>query len=303
VTDPQSRVAPNKEGGFAPNYNPLVTVDTQHGLIVACDVSAQTNEDQFLVGQLERVQQDFDLAAPCREVLADGLMCSGDNLQQLAARQITLYSPSKLADPTTNPACRADPTIPVPADQWERLPAQEVTVAKGQKQSQLTKDAFVYDTTENCYWCPSGKRLDHVSTCQAQLKAGSQERRRYKSDPTACATCPLRARCLKAGADRREVSRYEHDALQEELAQRMSTANAQDKYARRRHSAERPFAMIKHHYGARRFLLRGLDRVRQEWQWLATAFNLGRLMSLLQSRAGPPPLGRTSRSDVAVGIT
>jgi hypothetical protein len=61
--------------------------------------------------------------------------------------------------------------------------------------------------------------------------------------------------------------------------------------------------MIKHHYGARRFLLRGLDRVRQEWQWLATAFNLDRLMSLFRSRAGPPLPGRTSLLDVAVGTT
>ena len=45
--------------------------------------------------------------------------------------------------------------------------------------------------------------------------------------------------------------------------------------------------MIKHHFGARRFLLRGLKQVRVEWQWLATAFNLHRLMRLIRGRAGP----------------
>jgi hypothetical protein len=303
VTDPQSRVAPNKDGGFAPNYTPLATVDTQNGLIVACDVIAQTNEDQFLVAQLESVQQDFELTVPPAEVLADGMMCSGDNLQQLEERKVTLYSPSKLADPTTNPACREDLRVPVPQDQWDRLPTQEVKGSNGRKQQQLTKDAFVYDAAEVCYWCPAGERLNKASTCQAKLKTGSLERRRYKSDADVCAACPLRERCLKAGADQREVSRYEHDDLQEDLARRMSTEDAKTKYARRRHVAERPFAMIKHHYGARRFLLRGLDRVRQEWQWLATAFNLGRLMTLLRSRAGPPAPGRTSLLDVAVGTT
>jgi transposase len=303
VTDPQSRVSPNKEGGFAPNYTPLATVDAQHGLIVACDVIAQTNEDQFLVPQLEAVQQDYRLAAPPAEVLADGLMCSGDNLRQLQDRNITLYSPSKLANPATNPAFRADLQTPVPQDQWDRLPTQEVTVSKGPKQQQLAKEAFVYDADQNCYWCPAGQRLAWASTCQAKLKTGSQERRRYKSDPQACAACLLRARCLKSGTNRREVSRYEHDDLQEALAQRMSTEAAQTKYARRRHVAERPFAMIKQHGGARQFLLRGLDRVRQEWRWLATAFNLGRLMSLFRSRAGPPRTGSHSLLDVATGIT
>jgi hypothetical protein len=304
LTDPESRIAPNKEGGFAPNYTPLATTDAQSGMIVGCDVIAQTNEDQFLVSQLENVQQDFGLASLSPEVLADGMMCTGDNLQQLSERQVTLYSPSKLADPTTNPACRADLSVPVPEEQWDLLPTQALKGADGKKQLQFTKDAFVYDVGSDCYRCPWGQRLDHVSTCQAKLKTGSHERRRYKSDPALCGTCPLRARCLKGGTNRREVSRYEHDALQEELARRMSTKEAKATYARRRHVAERPFAMIKHHYGARRFLLRGLDRVRQEWQWLVTAFNLGRLMSLYSSRAGPPSLGRrTSLLGMTVGIT
>ncbi len=52
--------------------------------------------------------------------------------------------------------------------------------------------------------------------------------------------------------------------------------------------AERPFAVIKQQFGARRFLLRGLANVKTEWQWLATAFNLERLLSFLRRRAGPP---------------
>jgi transposase len=303
ITDPESRVAPNKEGGFAPNYTPIATVDTQSGLIVAQDVITQVNEDQFLIPQLETVQKDFGLEALPAEILADGLMCSGDNLQQLDERNSTLYSPSKLASPATNPACRADLTMAVPEDQWDSLPTQTVTIAKGQKQQQLAKDAFVYDAEQDCYWCPAGQQLPLVSTCQEKLQNGTQERRRYKSDPQICAECPLRARCLKTGTERREVSRYEHDALQEALAQRMSTEEGQAKYARRRHVAERPFAMIKHHYGARQFLMRGLQRVRQEWQWLTTAFNLGRLMSLLQSRAGPLRPGMTSLLDDALGTT
>jgi hypothetical protein len=48
--------------------------------------------------------------------------------------------------------------------------------------------------------------------------------------------------------------------------------------------------LIKQQFGTRKFLLRGLEKVRTEWNWLATAFNLERLISLtLRSRAGPPP--------------
>jgi hypothetical protein len=62
---------------------------------------------------------------------------------------------------------------------------------------------------------------------------------------------------------------------------------AQEIYAGRCHPGERPFAVVKQAFGARSFLLRGLKHVRQEWRWLASSFNLDRLMSLMRSRAGP----------------
>ena len=69
----------------------------------------------------------------------------------------------------------------------------------------------------------------------------------------------------------------------------MATDEAKDKYSRRRHPGERPFAVIKQKFGARRFLLRGLEQVKQEWQWMASAFNLDRLIGLMRGGVGPPP--------------
>ena len=50
---------------------------------------------------------------------------------------------------------------------------------------------------------------------------------------------------------------------------------------------ERPFAVMKHIYGVRQFLTRGLSRVRQEWTWASVAFNLEILASHL-TREGLP---------------
>ena len=71
--------------------------------------------------------------------------------------------------------------------------------------------------------------------------------------------------------------------------QRMTTPEAKQKYAARGHRGERPFAQIKHHFGARQFLLRGLKEVRMEWTWLVNAFNLRTLLTLIQARPGPDP--------------
>jgi transposase len=286
LTDPQSRVTPNKEGGFAPNYTPLATVDVASGLIVSADVISMTNEERHLVTAIEDVQQQFSLSAPPAEMLADGMMCTGANLAALEAIGVTLYSPIETPD-AANPALRDDPRQPVPAEQWERLPTQVVRSRDGQKQAQLTKAAFVYDAEHDCYWCPQGQQLVHRQTTSEPTASGQTVRARYVADAAGCAECPLRQRCLQAGAKRRQVSRDQHEALREHHARRMATPEAQAKYAQRRHAGERPFAMIKHHFGARRFLLRGLEQVKTEWRWLATAFNLQRLMSLVRSRAGP----------------
>lgn len=284
VTDLDARVMPNKDGGHAPNYTPLATVDIASGLIVGADVLNVVNEDGHLVRAVEEVQHQFGLPSP-PEVLTDGLNGTGANLAACEERGISLISPCPTPDPA-NPALRADPTQPVPEADWDRLPVHRV---KGRKQTQLDKSAFVYDEQRNCYWCPLGKPLKFVATTSEASGSGRRIRYRYKADVQACAACPLRARCLQGKASARQVNHEQYEAHRQRHAQKMATPEAQATYALRRHPGERPFAMIKQHFGLRRFLLRGLHQVQDEWRWAATAFNLHRLISLLRSRDGPPP--------------
>jgi transposase len=286
LTDPQSRVMPNKDGGYAPNYTPTATVDVASGLIVEATVLNVINEDQHLIPALEAVQEQFGLEHPPAEVLVDGLIGTGANLAAAEERGITVYSPCAIPDPATNPALRADPTQPVPADQWDRLPMKKVQVS-GKAGMQLDKSAFVYDIERDCYWCPQGQPLSYATTAHEVRGTSQRIRRRYQAAAEACATCPLRDRCLTGRTKARQINREQYEASRERHAQRMAQPEAQEIYAERRHVGERPFAVIKHHYGLRRFLLRGLERVQAEWHWAACAFNLQRLMSLGLSRAGP----------------
>jgi len=43
LNDPESRVMPNKEGGYAPNYTPTATTDGHAGFIVDCEVLSAVN--------------------------------------------------------------------------------------------------------------------------------------------------------------------------------------------------------------------------------------------------------------------
>lgn len=297
ITDPQSRVLPNKEGGFAPNYTPLATVDVQSGLIVSADVIADADEASHLLKAVADVTESYELEKPPGAVMADGMMPTGENLAGCAKLGIDLYSPLSRTSHADNPAIRDDPSQPVPSDRIEQLPTRTTTHKDGRQTAKFSKEAFVYDEAGDCYWCPAGQPLKLAATTQDRAPNGRRYTRfRYKSDPAACVQCPLARLCLERDGKRRQISHDEHESHRRAHARKMEQPAAREIYALRRHAAERPFAMIKGHFGARRFLTRGLKKVRNEWLWLAGAFNLHRLMSLIRSGVSPPPCATQNSS-------
>jgi hypothetical protein len=58
----------------------------------------------------------------------------------------------------------------------------------------------------------------------------------------------------------------------------MSRPESHEIYKRRFHAAETPFGILKRIMNLRQFLHRGLGKVRTEWLWACTAFNLAKLI-------------------------
>lgn len=288
ITDPQSRVMPNKEGGFAPNYTPTATVDIESGLIVAAGVLATTDEDKHLIPALQEVMESFDLDQPPARCLADGMMSTGENLTACESMGVDLFSPIKLGAKGDNPAIREDLSQPVAEEDIPRLPTTTTKHHDGTKTTQFSKNAFVYDQEQNCYWCPAGKAMPHKNTTQETENGRTRVRLRFLADPVDCASCPFKAQCKQESTPSRMVNHEQHESARSAHAAKMSQEESKKIYSTRRHAGERPFATIKSQFGARRFLTRGLAKVQSEWNWLASAFNMHRLMSLIAGNAGPP---------------
>ncbi len=64
------------------------------------------------------------------------------------------------------------------------------------------------------------------------------------------------------------------------MAHRLQTQEGKTLYALRKHTPEPVFGIIKAALGFRQFLLRGLDKVRGEWNLVTMAYNLKRLFAL-----------------------
>ena len=134
VTDPDSSILPNKEGGMAPNYTPTAAVDSHRGFLVDADVNGDGYESQTTVPSVDRIEETFDKKP--EKLLADSAHGTGKNLQELKDRDIEAYIlPQNCATETNNPAQRDDLTKAVPKSDWEKLPR------KSQLKNKLDKNA------------------------------------------------------------------------------------------------------------------------------------------------------------------
>jgi transposase len=269
VTDPDSMILPNKDGGYAPNFTATVAVDKATGAIVEADVVEGANECAAVKDAVEAAEEIYQ--APVDRVLADGGFSSGENLAYLEEHKTDSYMPTGLDFRSSNPANRDDPSQPVPEDQREHLPRS------GGKFSQA---AFVYQEENDCYYCPMGKVLNPIrnGTTQTTYRCPGK------------AGCPVAAQCVKGKkAQHRTILRDQHQSVREQTAMRMASEQGQEIYRQRAPVVEGVFGIVKHNMGIRQFLLRGREKVRIEWNWISAAFNLGKLLAQGHARKAKSP--------------
>lgn len=271
ITDPDSRVMPNKEGGYAPNYTPTAITDGHRGFILDCDVLAQVNETEALPESVDRIAETFGQKP--EKLLTDAGNNSGPAIEAIEGRGIEFYAPMKSQQPQAgNPARRDDPRQPVPESEWNQLPRNP--------QGQLDKSCFVYDAANDQYYCPQGKALPFLEN-KPERRGGVQVKRRiYRC--AECGGCPLAAACISGrNKQGRTIQRDQYEERREQLAARMAQPAARELYNQRPRIAETTFGIVKSVMGLRQFLLRGLKKVKTEWRWAATAFNLMKLARAL----------------------
>jgi len=331
LADVDARVLPNKDGGYAPNYVPILGVDGPSGLLVSAGLAAGNDEAGALVGAVEQIQKD--LGRSPQQVLADGGFHTGPNLVGLEAQGIEALIPERqraAENPATDPGRAVVEPQPqagaVDAAAGEAAPPQAPAEAGSQaapaeagsraqaggppalrlgpvpaedwdklpinpQQKVLDKAAFVYDEAADRYICPMGQGLEFRGTRRYEREGCSGLYRVYEGPESVCASCPLRGRCYKGKTGARQVLRDEYQAARDRAAARMASPQGKADYRRRWPLAETPFGILKTVMGFRRFLLRGRERVETELNWVATAFNLRKLARLRAAARVPAVAG------------
>jgi transposase len=160
--------------------------------------------------------------------------------------------------------------------------------AAGSKAGVYPADCFGYDAARDVWICPADKLLARQVTPPGAT--GRPSKHRYLADPVDCAACPLRARCLKPGEQRRVL-----------IAQRCRPTGAmrfklrqpegRRRYARRKAIVEPVFGQLKEDRGFTALSLRGLALATGEYLLACLAHNLGKLLRVCPLPAMRPATG------------
>lgn len=275
VTDPSSRSMKDKEGRSKPNYNTQAAVDQAQGMITAAEVNDRAEDSGQLTPMLEQTQENCG-GLPA-EASADSQYNTGPELAALETMGVKGFLPdsgqSSACPRTDTPAAEALAA----AQAGETLSDQQWAALPKDGQGRIVKEAFRYDAQADVYVCPMGQVLPFQRNSRDQKHWGQAVRGQYGGCP-ACATCPRAKVCCSNPSRGRTINRDQYEQHRERMRERMKSVAGRSRYKLRRQTVEPRFGYIKRGLGIRRFMRRGIEKVRTEWSVICTVVNLGILV-------------------------
>jgi transposase len=243
VTDPEARLMRQSDGGVAPSYNVQLSTDDSHGVIVGQGVSQAQEDSHELQPALERIEENTGRLPT--QTLVDGGYTTRQNIVETAARPTELIG--SLGEDRSKNKLERHGVRP------EFLP-----------------EHFPFDAAHNCYTCPQGKSLPY----QTSKKLVGAIEKHYRAKASDCKACPFRCQCCPQTKRGRLLIRTEEDPKVAEFRRKMQQPEYQAIYRRRAPVAEFSNACLKEKKGLRRFLRRGLAKVRAETTWACLSCNI-----------------------------
>jgi IS5 family transposase len=248
--DRDARIMLMKRGEYDYAYNAQAAVDADSGVIVAAALTNVAPDVGHLPALADEVRALRDVAELSEDdpttVSADAGYFSGENAAH-DGDGLDLLIAAGRDDPATTAS----------------------------RSGSWSAECFGYDPARDVWICPADKLL--VRQVTPPGATGRPSKHRYLASTDDCAACPLRARCLKPGEERRLlVSQRSRPtgAMRFKLRQ----PDARRRYARRKAIVEPVFGQLKEARGFTTLSLRGLARAAGEYLLACLAHNLGKLL-------------------------
>jgi len=255
-SDPESRFMPNKKHFTEFSYNPQVTVDAEHGIVVAEDVVQNVRDVDQLKPQIERTEGVFGELPKNTIISADNDYHSAENIDFFIEHALDGYIPhEKLASRMKD---------------------------KTKESGRFDKAKFEYNAETDGFTCPNGEPVKF--SFEYFDKQKGKQVRVYRG--VGCAQCPDKKLCTKSKRKPKLIKCYGNEANMREIAEKMESPEGLEVYRVRAKTVERVFGHVKQNIGLREFLTRGLRGVRAEFSLACIAHNLKRIKMIKSQSEG-----------------
>jgi len=140
------------------------------------------------------------------------------------------------------------------------------------------KENFRYNKKRDIYNCTEGKELHFIRKRIDKEKSYLE----YAAKKTDCMNCKCAVKCYKGDINSRHGRRIMiYEDREYMLKYRRMIKRNQKTFKKRKMTVEPTIGRVKEQHKFRRFLLRGLEKVRSEWSLVATAANLAKLLRIM----------------------
>jgi transposase len=237
-----------KNGQLKPGYN--LQMGTEGQFVVGFSVHQRPGDPGCLVPHLKGLKEK--LGRLPKNVIADSAYGSEENYAYLNQEQVGNY-------------------LKYNSFGKEQRPRY--------KSNLFASDQLEYDPEKEELICPAGKRLAYRYTFYRETDNGYLgERHCYEAED--CSGCPLKTQCTKAKGNRRVEISFQLKAWRQQACQNLTSQKGQKLRSQRGVEVESVFGRLKEDWGFRRFLLRGMEKVKTELGLLCIAQNMAKLVVL-----------------------
>jgi transposase len=256
LTDPDARMVKNQDGKFM-GYNCQVAVDEEAQVIVGAEVFNEASDRGLLQPMTEEVRHRTRGDLEETEIAFDAGYFSSQNLQYCHAQKLNVYLPEGRG---------------------------ESGVKRRQSQTIESRDCRLEIEGEiRRLICPGGQMMEAREAGEDR----GQYFYRFYPKPEACQACHVRERCYKniRRHKRFVVKKQYFDTLplREQMTEKLTSPRGKQRMADRSCMVEHIFGEIKELFKFRRFLHRGLQKVRLAWNMICMAYNFRKLARLAYS--------------------
>lgn len=144
------------------------------------------------------------------------------------------------------------------------------------KSKPFAAEQMPYDEAQDTFTCPNRQLLHYKATWRYRSDNGyPSERRVYECAD--CIQCPLKEQCTKAQGNRQIQVSFRLRQMRARAKALLLSEQGVALRKQRSIDVETVFGRIKQDWGSRRFLLRGLEKVKTEWGLLCITHNLAKL--------------------------